>query len=129
MALICMFLRQAWIALVWDAWMALPGIGALMSKGTEYLNKYVIWAFGVDETHGPIAEHFGIGDGGSVALLMHMLNWSASALQFLIIVSIQTGMLDGDSSEQLGALGVCIATAGVRQSSDVERDEVDDSRV
>jgi len=88
------------IALLWTP---VPVFGGLLSKGTNYFNAHVVFAFGIDSE--PILSHFLKGKAAGV----QALNWVSDALLFAILLLIEFDLLDRLSLEQrLRVLGACI---------------------
>merc|ERR1719440_1519847 len=90
------------------AWLPLP-YGNLFSKGSLYLNEYVIFACGNDgggSTEDPdhISHHFQM-DTPQGAQIM---NWCTYASQFAILLIINFDLLGDGQGEPIGMLTGCV---------------------
>mmetsp|Transcript_38408 Transcript_38408/g.86375 ORF Transcript_38408/g.86375 Transcript_38408/m.86375 type:complete len:1573 (+) Transcript_38408:1-4719(+) len=91
------------------AWLPLPYVGGIMSKGVLYLNENVVFAFGKDGggTKGepePIQHH--LQEDRPTGL--HALHWATYTAQFLIVLLINFDFFGMKRSQRLVTLAVCI---------------------
>lgn len=90
-------------------WLAFPYIGATMSKGTQYMNEFVIFAYGdaghPGETLQPVANMFRQNKPSTV----QQMHWMSQSGQLLALALINFDFLkDAPFETRLWAIGICI---------------------
>jgi hypothetical protein len=92
------------------AWQCAP-CGALMSKGTQYLNTHIVLAFGMDgggteEPEKSISEHLTESD--TFSRVMQLINWAVMILQFFLLCAIEFDMFGKDPESMIRGAGICL---------------------